>query len=89
MPAKGISESSEVGKYRLSETDTMSSGAISSIVLASVFGGALAGMLLRRSLPQDHLSPDSKETVKLAIALVSTMSALGSWFTSLFRKNLL
>jgi hypothetical protein len=54
----------------------MSSAAISFIVLASVFGGALAGMLLRRSLPQDHLSTDSKETVKLAMALVSTMSAL-------------
>ena len=54
----------------------MSSAAISFIVLASVFGGALAGMLLQRSLPQHHLSPDSKETVKLAMALVSTMSAL-------------
>src|SRR5262245_34666261 len=54
----------------------MSSATISSIVLASVFGGALAGMLLRRSLPQDHLSADSKETVKLGMALVSTMSAL-------------
>ena len=54
----------------------MSSAAISFIVLAAVFGGALAGMLLRRSLRQDHVSPDSKETVKLAMALVSTMSAL-------------
>jgi hypothetical protein len=54
----------------------MSASAISFIVLASVFGGALAGMFLRRSLPEDHLSPDSKETVKLAMALVSTMSAL-------------
>jgi hypothetical protein len=54
----------------------MSSTAISFIVLAAVFGGALAGMLLRRSLPQEHLSPDTKETVKLGMALVSTMSAL-------------
>ena len=58
------------------ETETMSSTAISFIVLASVFGGALAGMLLRRSLPKEHLSPDTKETVKLGMALVSTMSAL-------------
>jgi len=54
----------------------MSPGAISFIVLASVFGGAFAGMFLRRSLPQDHLSADSKETVKVGMALVSTMSAL-------------
>src|SRR5215472_13441416 len=54
----------------------MSAPAISFIVLALVFGGALAGMLLRRSLPQDHLSADSKDAVKLGMALVSTMSAL-------------
>ena len=54
----------------------MSSAAISFITLASVFGGALVGMLLRRFLPQDHLSDDTKETVKLGMALVSTMSAL-------------
>jgi hypothetical protein len=54
----------------------MSSVAISFIVFAVVFGGALTGMLLRGSLPQHHLSGDSKETVKLGMALVSTMSAL-------------
>jgi Protein of unknown function (DUF4239) len=54
----------------------MSSAAIGFIVLASVFGAALAGLLLRRSLRQDHISPDTKDTVKLAMALVSTMSAL-------------
>jgi len=54
----------------------MSSIAISLIAFACVFGGALAGMLLRGALPQDHLSADSKDTVKLGMALVSTMSAL-------------
>ena len=54
----------------------MSSTAISLIAFACIFGGAAAGMLLRGSLPQDHLSGDSKETVKLGMALVSTMSAL-------------
>jgi hypothetical protein len=54
----------------------MSSTAISAFVLASVFGGALTGLLLRRFLTQDHISSDSKDTVKLSMALVSTMSAL-------------
>jgi len=36
----------------------------------------LAGMLLRGSLLQDHVSSDSKDTVKLGMGLVSTMSAL-------------
>lgn len=54
----------------------MSSAAISFIVWALVFGGALTGLLIRRSLAQDHISADSKDTVKIAMALVSTMSAL-------------
>jgi hypothetical protein len=43
----------------------MSSTAISSIVYAFVFGGALVGMYLRTVLPQHHLSAESKEAVKL------------------------
>jgi hypothetical protein len=54
----------------------MSSIAISFIVFACVFGGALVGMLLRTSLPQHHLIPDSKEIVKVGMGLVTTMAAL-------------
>jgi len=54
----------------------MSSIAISSIVFACVFGGALAGMYLRAVLPQHHLTAESKETVKLGMGLVATMAAL-------------
>jgi hypothetical protein len=54
----------------------MSSIAISSIVFAFVFGGALVGMYLRAVLPQHHLSAESKETVKLGMGLVATMAAL-------------
>ena len=54
----------------------MSSVVTSVIVFACVFGGAVAGMLLRNSLPPNHLSADSKETVKVGMGLVATMSAL-------------
>jgi hypothetical protein len=54
----------------------MSSIAISLIVFACVFGGALFGMFLRPALPQHHLSADSKDVVKLGMGLVATMSAL-------------
>lgn len=54
----------------------MSSIAISSIVFVLVFGGALLGILLRSTLPENHLSGDSKEVVTLGMALVSTMAAL-------------
>ena len=54
----------------------MSSIATSSIVFACVFGGALLGMFLRKLLPQNHLSDDSKSIVMIAMGLVATMTAL-------------
>jgi hypothetical protein len=45
-------------------------------VFGCVFGGALFGMFLRRILPESHLSGDSKDTVKLGMGLVGTMTAL-------------
>lgn len=54
----------------------MSPIAISVIVLACVFGGALLGALLRVMLPEHHLSAESKDVVKLAMGLIATMSAL-------------
>ena len=49
---------------------------IGCIVLACVFGGALLGMVLRRIVPEHHLSADSKDVIKLGMALTATMSAL-------------
>jgi len=54
----------------------MSAAAISCIVFACVFGGALFGMFLRVSLPEHHLSTDSKDFVKLGMGLIATMAAL-------------
>jgi len=54
----------------------MSSAAISLIVFVCVSAGSLLGMSLRRSLPERHFIEDSKETVKLGMGFVSTMSAL-------------
>jgi len=50
--------------------------ATSVIVLACVFGGALAGLFLRPRLPDHHLQEDSKDIVKLGIGVVATMAAL-------------
>jgi len=50
--------------------------AIGWIVFALVFGSALLAMFVRSALPEHHLSADSKDVVKLGIALVATMSAL-------------
>jgi hypothetical protein len=45
-------------------------------VFALVFGSALLAMFVRNALPEHHLSADSKDVVKLGIALIATMSAL-------------
>ena len=50
--------------------------AIRLIVFACVFGGALFGMFLRGVLPERHLSADSKDTVRLGMGLIGTMTAL-------------
>jgi hypothetical protein len=45
-------------------------------MLVSVFGGALFGLWLQRRLPDQHLTTETKEVVRLAFALVATISAL-------------
>src|SRR5215475_3932836 len=54
----------------------MSATVISCIAFACVLGGALLGMFLRASLPEHHLSADSKDFVKLGTGLIATMAAL-------------
>jgi hypothetical protein len=50
--------------------------AITGIVFACIFGGTLLGMLLRVILPEQHLSGESKDVVKLGMGLIGTMTAL-------------
>jgi hypothetical protein len=46
------------------------------ILFIVLVGVALLGRRVRRCLPEDHLSADSKDAVKLAMGLVATMTAL-------------
>jgi hypothetical protein len=46
------------------------------IVFASLFLSGLLGLWLRSTLPEHHLSPDTKDTVRVAMGLVATMAAL-------------
>ena len=54
----------------------MSALAIGAIVFLCVFGGALFGMFLGRMLPDDHLSTDTKDVIKVAMAMIATLAAL-------------
>jgi len=49
---------------------------ISCGVFACIFGGALLGSLLGDVLLEHHVSPDSKDVVKLGIGVIGTMAAL-------------
>src|SRR5512132_675942 len=46
------------------------------IVFGCLVGAVLVGRTLRRLLPEDHLTADSRDTIKLAMGLVATMTAL-------------
>ncbi|HEV2715864.1 MAG TPA: hypothetical protein VGU64_11420, partial [Terriglobales bacterium] len=46
------------------------------IVFACLIGAVVLGRSFRRLLPEDHLTADSRDTIKLAMGLVATMSAL-------------
>jgi predicted membrane-bound spermidine synthase len=47
-----------------------------SVVFGCLIAAVSLGRTLRRLLPEDHLTADSKDTIKLAMGLVATMSAL-------------
>jgi hypothetical protein len=54
----------------------MNSLAIGGIVFACIVGGMVLGMILRAILPEKHLSPETKDLVKLGMGLIGTMTAL-------------
>src|SRR5438874_6794869 len=61
---------------RIGDTRFMGSLAVSFVVFVFVFSGAPAGMALRRALPEEHFGTDAKDTVRLAIGLIVTMTGL-------------
>src|SRR5258708_15326644 len=65
------------GKKKTSDKQlTMNTTLAAFIVFGCVVGARLLGTALRRLLPEDHLTADSRDTIKLAMGLVATMTAL-------------
>jgi Protein of unknown function (DUF4239) len=58
------------------EVEDVSAVVISLLAFALILLSTGLGLLLRHLLPERHLSGDSKDVIKLATALVGTMSAL-------------
>ena len=49
---------------------------VSLMIFFCTFAAAVSGMVLRKKLPDDHLSEDSKDVIKLVMGLIATMAAL-------------
>ena len=54
----------------------MSAIAIGIIAFVCVFGGTIVGLLLRKTLPDHHLTGDSRDAVKMGSGLIATLCAL-------------
>ncbi len=50
--------------------------ALALVIFACTFAAALLGMALRKRLPDDHLTENSKDVIQLIMGLVATMAAL-------------
>ena len=54
----------------------MSALALSCLIFVLTLGGIFLGALLRRALPEHHLSKDSQDVVRLGVGLIATIAAL-------------
>ena len=62
-------------------------------VFAIIFGGALFGMLLGKILPDQHMGDETRDAVRIVMAMLATLSAVvlglltGSSISSLVREG--
>lgn len=49
---------------------------IAVLAFAGILGASFLGMWLRSALPDHHLSPETKDTVRVGMGLIATMTAL-------------
>jgi amino acid transporter len=61
--------------------------AVSLMIFVCTFAAAISGMVLRKKLPDDHVSEDSKDVIKLVMGLIATMAASWSLVCSLPRRT--
>ena len=65
----------------------MSSVVLGGMVFSCLLGAVLIGALLRVFLPAHHLSADSRDAIKLATAIVATLSAVALGFLTASAKT--
>src|SRR6185295_18870866 len=65
-----------VGQRGRIGSTAMNPTVVGMVVFACTLGGALVGHWLRTTLPEHYLDDESKDTVKLGVGLIATMTAL-------------
>ena len=45
-------------------------------VFAVIFGGAMVGMLLGKILPDQHMADDTRDAIRIVMAMLATLSAV-------------
>jgi hypothetical protein len=60
----------------LVQEEIMNASVIGLLAFAGILGATLLGMRLHAALPDHHLSADTKDTVRVGMGLVATMTAL-------------
>src|SRR6187397_807802 len=62
--------------YNVAFRRIMNATVVTVLAFAGILGASMLGMLLKRVLPDAHLTAETKDTVRVAMALVATMTAL-------------
>ena len=65
----------------------MNANVVGIIVFTSTFGAALLGTRLHTLLPKHYFDAESKDTVKVGIGLIATMTALVLGLVTASAKN--
>jgi hypothetical protein len=60
---------------------------VGTLTFALTFGTALAGLWLRARLPQHYLDGESKDTIKVGVGFIATMTALVLCLVTASAKN--
>ena len=68
--------STNIPGVRTSFAHAMSALTLSGIIFVLTLGGIFLGTLLRRALPEHHLSDATKDVVRLGVGLIATIAAL-------------
>ena len=63
-------------RHRYDQEEIMNAIVVSVVAFVGILGACVIGMRLRATIPEHHLSPETKDTIRVGMGLVATMTAL-------------